>query len=357
MTHRLPGRACAAVLALWALGCSGKTEPDDASGDPSDTDTDEPGDSGDSGSPGPAIAWSPVVSDDARGAWLSVWGSAADDVWIVGGQPESGVVLRGSGSDFTEVVLPREVPILNWVHGTGADDVWIGGVSGTLLHWDGSDWTDHSLGVEEAVWGVFAVAPDDVYAVGGESAWGGETALARHYDGTSWSEVVVPDELSAPSNLFKVHAVSPTEVWAIGVGGVAMVGSGTSFAPAPTGVAADLVTANASHGPLVVVGGRGTGVIMEADGAGGLASSVQAGAGLNGVMVYPSGVAVVVGELGYSGLFDLETDELTDVLGSSNDVLHATWGVPGGTMYAVGGNLYTTADSFEGIVLTAEAPE
>ncbi len=342
-----------AGLLLVLGGCSGKSE-DTGSRVYADLPT---GDGGDSGTTGPAIDWSPAITADARGAWLSVWGSSADDVWIVGGQPDAGVVLRGSGDQFSPVVLPVTVPILNWVHGTGPDDVWVGGIAGTLLHWDGATWTDHSQPVEEAIWGLYALAPDDVYAVGGASAWGGSTALALHYDGTAWTALDIPAQLEGPTNLFKVHAVSPDEVWAIGVGGVAMVGAGTSFAAAPTGIAADLVTANAAHGPLVVVGGRGTGVILEADGAGGLQRTVQAGAGLNGVMVYPSGTAVVVGELGYSGLYSIADDTLDEVLGSTSDVLHATWGTPGGTMYAVGGNLYTSSDSFQGVVLTAPAPE
>ncbi len=339
-----------ALVALTTLGCGGSEGKDSPSTEPHHSGLE-------TGQPGPAIEWSTALSADTRGAWLSVWGSSADDVWIVGGQPDAGVVLRGSGTSFSQQTLPSTVPILNWVHGTGPDDVWVGGVQGTLLHFDGTAWTDLSLPVDEAIWGLYAVASDDVYAVGGTSAWGGDTAMAMHFDGAEWSEIPIPSELGGPTNLFKVHGVSATEIWMVGVGGVAMVGSGLDFAPAPTGVSADLVTANAAFGPLVVVGGRGTGVVMEGDGTGGLHATAQANAGLSGVMVYPSGVAVVVGELTYSGLYNIETDELVDVLGSTNDILHATWGTPGAMMYAVGGNLNTSEDHFKGLVLTATAPQ
>ena len=89
----------------------------------------------------------------------------------------------------------------------------------------------------------------------------------------------------------------------------------------------------------------------------GLAVKVQAQAGLNGVQVLPSGDAVVVGEAGYSALYDIETDTLTSVLPVTRDVLHATWGLPGSELIAVGGNLFTSEDTFLGTILIAPSPE
>lgn len=342
----------AAALSLGA--CSGdKDSPAGGTGDPGTTTTTGTTDTAQ------ADGWAPVLEDDDRGAFLSVWGPSADDVWIVGGQPETGVVLRGSGDTFTEQPLPEGTPLLNWVHGTAEDDVWVGGLAGTLLHWNGTDWTDHTLEIEEAIWGVYARSATEVYAVGGDSAYGGSTAVAQAFDGTTWQALAIPPELDGLENLFKVHD-DGTDIWMVGYRGAAMRGSAAGgFVAAPTGTSADLVTANRSpgEGPMVVVGGRGTGVVFEPDGSGGLTQVATAIAGLSGVQVFPSGEAVVVGELGYIGRYTVGSGTVVDDDVLTQDVLHAAWGTAGDSVYAVGGNLYTTEDFFHGVVLRGPAPE
>lgn len=330
-----------------------------ACGDKGDDDTGPVGGGADDSAVDEVIAWEAVLEQDDRGAFLSVWGPSGSDVWIVGGQPETGLVLRGSAAGgFVEEALPAGVPLLNWVHGVSASDLWVGGIQGALLHWDGSAWTDFSQDMEEAIWGVYAVSSDEVYAVGGSSGFGGENAVALRWDGASWSNVALPSELDGLDNIFKVHH-DGTNLWMVGKQGAAMVGDGITMTAVATGITADLVTANrpASGGPMVVVGGRGTGTILEA-GADSLTVTAKANAGLNGVQVFASGTqAVVVGEGGYSALYNLDDDSVTEQLPLTTDVLHAAWGEAGGTMYAVGGNLFTAGDTYHGTVLAAPAPE
>ena len=337
-----------ALLLAALVACKGGTDSGPAVGP----------DTGDTGTPsGPALDWRPLIEEDPAGAWLSAWGLSDQDVWVVGGQPEVGAIRRGPLDDLQLFDVPAGTPLLNWVHGVAEDDVWVGGIAGTLLHWDGAAWTDHSVDVEEAIWGVYAIASDEVYAVGGQSGFGGESALALRWDGVAWSSLALPEAAEGLTNLFKVHW-DGTALWMVGHKGAALRGDGVTFDVAPTGTTADLVTANrpVDGGPLVVVGGRGTGVVAEVEGDG-LAVKVQAQAGLNGVQVLPSGDAVVVGEAGYSALYDIETDTLTSVLPVTRDVLHATWGLPGSELIAVGGNLFTSEDTFLGTILIAPSPE
>ena len=321
-------------------------------------DKDTPVDTGptDTAAP-PAIAWTAVAEGVEEGAFLSVWGASGDDVWVVGGQFDAGHALRGSGDSWTAQDLPAGTPLLNWVHGTSADDVWLAGISGTLLRWDGSGWTDHSVDTEAAFWGLYAHESGEVIAVGGESRWGGEAAMIWRYDGGAWSEVALPEKMEGLGNLFKVTH-DGSQYWLVGAGGAALRGDGASFEPVATGYAGDLVTASrpagVSHDPIVV-GGRGTGIIMESDGES-LSAASQANAGLNGVHVFGNGSVVVVGERGYSALFDPDTDAVTEAPAVTLDILHATWGEDDGTVYAVGGNLNTAEEYFHGVILTADAP-
>ena len=71
-----------------------------------------------------------LVDNAPEGGLWSAWGPAPDDVWVVGGQADAGVVLRGDENGFTALDVPGETPLLNWVHGTSASDVWVGGLSG-----------------------------------------------------------------------------------------------------------------------------------------------------------------------------------------------------------------------------------
>lgn len=300
----------------------------------------------------PLIDWEIALDDAPEGVFLSAWGADADDVWVVGGQPDEGAVMRGSGTSFDAFDLPAGTPLLNWVHGSAADDVWVGGIEGTLLHWDGAVWTDHDLGVDEAVWGVHAASRDEAWAVGGESSWGGTAAMAFAWDGSGWDPLTLPPALADAPNLFKVAEAGGT-AWIAGVDGVAATIDGDVVTSVSTGTAQDLVTVDAANGPVVVVGGRNTGVVLEPAGDG-LAVTTTARAGLQGVSVYADDRALVTGENGFSGIYHIDEDRLDEVLPITDAVLHGCFVAHDGALYAVGGNLFTAGDTFAGVLLTAD---
>jgi len=79
------------------------------------------------------------------------------------------------------------------------------------------------------LWGVTALAPNDVWAVGSSTASNKpppgqfdvpSKTLIEHYDGTAWS--VVPSPNVGPNSQFQSNqlhgsaAVSPTDIWAFG---------------------------------------------------------------------------------------------------------------------------------------------
>lgn len=130
--------------------------------------------------------------------FYGVWGSADDDVWVVGGSlagvGEPGVILHWDGLSWTRATDDdaRAAPLFK-VWGTGADDVRAVGEEGTIVRWDGAAWTREDSGVNQRLVAVWGRGPDDVFAVGGAI-----TGLMLHWDGAAWSSIFdAPEPLAA----------------------------------------------------------------------------------------------------------------------------------------------------------------
>jgi hypothetical protein len=85
--------------------------------------------------------WKPAAS--TPDVVQSIWGSASDDVWAVGGV---GLVMHFDGRRWSEQRLPGNA-MLTSVSGRAPDDVWITGCDRTAFtaHWDGRDWIQESI--------------------------------------------------------------------------------------------------------------------------------------------------------------------------------------------------------------------
>ncbi|MCX8072670.1 MAG: hypothetical protein N3C12_09485 [Candidatus Binatia bacterium] len=85
----------------------------------------------------------------ASATLFGVWGTSAANIFVVGGDPNDetggGVLWHFDGVVWSAVdlsgVLPTGVPTLYKVWGRSADDVYAVGQSGTVLHFDGEQWT------------------------------------------------------------------------------------------------------------------------------------------------------------------------------------------------------------------------
>jgi hypothetical protein len=208
--------------------------------------------------PGPAVGpacstWSvvPVPAADAAGqdTYLSsVAAAAPDDAVAVGIRREPGEgsrtfldLLRWGGAGWSATPVPDlpasgEGPTVHAVANAGPSDVWAVGSNQTMrggiplaLRWDGSGWGASDVPPtgepESHLFGVGAISPADVWAVGGwarpgELRGGG---LAAHWDGSAWRTLVLPvqdhpaSETGGPyDTLNAVAGTSPTDVWAVG---------------------------------------------------------------------------------------------------------------------------------------------
>jgi hypothetical protein len=82
-------------------------------------------------------------------------------------------------------------------------------------HWDGIAWTQQATPNGEDLFGVAALSPKNVWAVG-RSLVSRNLALAVHWDGSSWQPVPVPKPKKSASILLSVAARSGDDVWAVG---------------------------------------------------------------------------------------------------------------------------------------------
>lgn len=126
--------------------------------------------------------------------------------------------------------LSGEIDSLNAVTAASSVDQWAVGSweqypnaynFHTLIeHWDGGavGWTNvpspNSAGLNNYLYGVFDVAANDVWAVGGSDQAGGTyQSLVEHWNGAAWS-IVAP--ASSSGVLYGVSASGPNDVWAVG---------------------------------------------------------------------------------------------------------------------------------------------
>ncbi len=88
--------------------------------------------------------WNQVFSDGPGGAGtgngIAVWGSASNDVYVVGelnpGQPDSGRVYRYDGTSWQQLATVGNIPRPGGIGGSAGDDIWVSlGSAGALLHY------------------------------------------------------------------------------------------------------------------------------------------------------------------------------------------------------------------------------
>jgi hypothetical protein len=118
-----------------------------------------------------------------RGKLLAVSGTAADDVWAVGAADRTGMIMHFDGRDWSRVPAPSTRFPLSDVVALSPSDAWAVGRD-RVLHWNGRKWNKVKAPVTAANT-VTALAADDVWVAGGR----GELV---HFDGDRWTPAASP---------------------------------------------------------------------------------------------------------------------------------------------------------------------
>ena len=157
--------------------------------------------------PTPTAVWTPLTSITTQ-ALKGLWGSSASNIWAVGA---GGTMLRYNGVQWSSALSGTTLDLED-VWGTGPTDVWaVGGgfnTPGVILHYNGSGWTQimtPTVGTANAVWGT---SPTNVYVAGGD---GGTSGYILHYNGSTWTFVGAP----LTSRAVEVSGLTANDIWAV----------------------------------------------------------------------------------------------------------------------------------------------
>ena len=182
---------------------------------------------------------------------FGMWGYSASDIWAVG---ERGTILHYNGSVWSEMTPTVSTTYLRDVWGSGPSDVWAVGTY-IVFRYNGFEWTQFdNLGtIKYGVWGAAAA---DVWAVGS----GGSI---HNFNGTAWSSVTSPTTMS----LNDVWGSASNNVWAVGRSGTIIYYNGSIWSDVTPGLTTnDLQAVWGSSGSDVwAVGVSGT--VLHYDGS------------------------------------------------------------------------------------------
>ncbi|WP_147312292.1 hypothetical protein [Thermomonospora umbrina] len=150
------------------------------------------------------------LPDVPQGKLLAVSGTSAHDVWAVGAEGRSGLIVHFDGTSWRRVPCPSTRSPLSDVTAVAPDDAWCAG-GGTVLRWNGRKWGNVKIPIDSANT-VTAISSTDVWVGGGR----GELA---HYDGRRWTPTSAPDPLRDTAvwrgSAVAAHTPGPV-VWMVG---------------------------------------------------------------------------------------------------------------------------------------------
>jgi hypothetical protein len=156
----------------------------------------------------------------------AIWGASPEDIWAAG---EGGTLLHWNGTNWSAVASGTQ-SALRVIAGTSAKSVWAAGLDGTLLHFDGSTWSRTkpdgtpwsplSGANSRPMYALFADASDEL--------WAGGSGL-RRFDGKSWSHPFHPSHMA----IMAIWGADSSHTWAIGSAGTLRLWDGHAWMQVP----------------------------------------------------------------------------------------------------------------------------
>jgi hypothetical protein len=243
------------------------------------------------------------------------------------------------------------------VDGVSPNDVWAVGPSGTVIHWNGSNWSSSSSSTVRTLKGIDMVTSTNGFAVGAAGA-------IIKWNGTIWSSVTSP----TTSQLNGISLDSATDGFAVGGGGTIIKWDGanwTLYNSSPT--------TNDLNGVYMVSATSGwavgaSGKILRWNGTNWSTATSPTASNLNGIWMVSDSVGWAVGDGGT--IIRWDGSSWSTVTSPTVSVLHAVylltslngWAVgDGGTLIKWDGTSWTsynspTRNDLWDVILTSATP-
>ena len=261
-----------------------------------------------------------------EGTLYAVHGRAENDFWVAGAQ---GAALHWDGTRWDQLETGTTETLYSvWAAGDGG--AWFAGGNGTLLHQAGPNLSavSQTLTQHVVLRGVSGAGPS-VFAAGANG-----TVLA--FDGGQWTQVSTPtDGGSAQFNA--IWAATPTEAWAVGAGGlVAHVTNGAWTGVPDSGTPADLTGISGTSPDAGLAVGKGQTRVQWDGGAWSASAGANPAEDFTSVWAFTDGKARISSSAGTMYRFEPSPPALYAEATPSPNGNYGVWGPRSDSAWAVG---------------------
>jgi len=196
--------------------------------------------------------------------------------------PSFTLIEHWNGTSWSIVPSPSPDSQLNElrsVAGAASNDVWAVGLAGDggtfnplrslIEHWDGASWSVVSNPGVNDLFGVTALAANNVWAVAVHTS-PNVTDIVEHWDGIKWANVSAPS-MNANGGFISLRgiaAVSATDIWAVGDEQNPLTNMGSSLAEHWDGTAWTVSSASSLNSYFPSVTAPGSTDVWAVDGSG-----------------------------------------------------------------------------------------
>jgi hypothetical protein len=162
-------------------------------------------------------------SSGIKGDRFGIWGSAENDVYMVGAPAQTcsttscsrpaSTISHYNGGSWSPVATENNSSTLYGIWGTSATDIFAVGQSGTILHYDGSSWSSMASGTTNTLRAVWGTGANNVFAVG-------DSGTILIYNGSSWQKLAS----GTTAALKSIWGGSSSDLYAVGSNGTILHG-------------------------------------------------------------------------------------------------------------------------------------
>jgi photosystem II stability/assembly factor-like uncharacterized protein len=187
-------------------------------------------------------SWQTVASRTVgQGAHAILYDTVAlapDNIWAVGSTSlidsryQVPLIMRWNGTAWNAVPTPPiagDTVHLYGITAVSPNDIWAVGAASTYsynagetvaLHWNGANWSRVATpngNTSNVLKDIDALAANDIWAVG----YDGVQSTIIHWNGTAWTKVAAPADLNqATHGLNGVSMIAANDVWAVGASSI-----------------------------------------------------------------------------------------------------------------------------------------